>query len=162
MRNRMQYVVVAGACVYIVFACGAFLLMLGLAVVGFVEIGKGILAFFVSDDTEIGGRVAVSLALKGLEMLFLAPLPFMVVFAVGGYLRALGASEAGGERSDERKIGRLERTKSLLISLMVAVMAADLVSKTLSNDGLTPEAAIYESIVIAVLGGYFLLRERVL
>jgi hypothetical protein len=51
--------------------------------------------------------------------------------------------------------------KSLVTSLMIAVVATDLVGKVLSPDGLAQRRPIYELILIVVLSGYYLMLHYI-
>ncbi len=147
------------AWVFAAFLIGAGLLVLILAGIAFFEITLGIQLYALgADDGAPGGASSVVVAhvLNGVELLFLAPLPYLIVDAVGSYLRhvATRSKEMQGALHDLKGLERMTT------SLMIAVIAADLVQRTLSPSGLTQTAALFDSLAIVVLSLYLLVLER--
>jgi hypothetical protein len=102
------------------------------------------------------GPFAIAQVVKGIELLFLAPLAFIVVLGVRRYLK----DKFFHVRSKGHGNLLLLEAKALVVSLLMAVVATDLISKILSVGGLTYEAAITESLVIIVLGAYYFALEH--
>lgn len=127
-------------------ACCAALIMIILHILGFWEIAKGILIFCRLIEPQPGitstEKVTLEMVFKGIEFIFLGTVAYFVLFSLGQY----------SEHSDKAKfIG----AKALVIGLLVAVIATDLVSKILKPDGLDFNSAIYESLVIFVLSLFY-------
>jgi len=137
----------------------AYLLMIGLFVIGFCEIGKGILIYFhigeIPEWSTSRESAALEMSLKGLEFLFLAPLSYLALLSLKRYL-----TETRDE--DAHHVARLQLTnvKISITSLMIAVISADLVAKILSKGGLTYGAIFTEGLAIIILGAYFFCLER--
>ena len=87
-------------------------------------------------------------ALRGFEYLFLAPLPYLVFHSLIKYVATF--RQPGASEDAEHQV---RRAKSLIVSLMVAVIATDLVSKILGPEGVVAGA---EVLVMAALVGYIL------
>jgi len=149
-------------CIELLYAAGALcsgLLMISLFLAAFCEIGSAVLVFFrqfVGNDQRLSLESAVlTTALKGIELLFLAPMSFLVYRSLGNYV----ASKASG-REDPDAEAAVTESKGLVTSLMVAVVATDLVGKVLSPDGLAAHPPIYELLLIVILVAYFYLLSR--
>jgi hypothetical protein len=145
---------------YIAGAVCAGGLMVALFVAAFCEIGTSLLIFFhripVRDLTSTPESEAITVALKGIEYLFLAPMSFLVYRSLAIYV----ADMANGGHNPAARSAVTE-AKSLVTSLMIAVVATDLVGKVLSPDGLAQRRPIYELILIVVLGGYYLMLHHI-
>jgi hypothetical protein len=143
-----------------VFAYLAALATLGIASVAVFEIGRGLLIFGVSElqgpGPEGHGHVVVASTLKGIELLFLSPMPYLIVRAIGDYLKHVIARRP--ETNDAPH--ELKALKVMTTTLMIAVVATDLVQRTLAPGDLTPATALYESLVILVLSLYIVVLER--
>ncbi len=144
------------------YMLGAFcsgVLMISLFLAAFFEIGSAVLNFFrkfpnqnpsLSIESEL-----ITAALKGIELLFLAPMTFLVYRSLANYI----ASKTSGVDDTEAEAAVTE-SKGLVTSLMAAVVATDLVGRVLSTDGFTSHPPIYELLLIVVLVGYFYLLSK--
>jgi hypothetical protein len=147
-----------------VIAC---LLMCALLAAGFAEIGKGVLVFFglVSCPAESASPEAgaLHLATRGLEFLFLAPLGYFLVLGVARYVEAI--TPAGKERqtqlfSLDSARAELLIVKAFSVALFIAVISASVVSKLLTKEGIDYKTALCGSLLIVVLGTYFVVLEK--
>jgi hypothetical protein len=152
-----------------VLAC---MLMVCLFVVGFLLILK---AFWGNRDAWWGigpaspshssispdSRQITVAVLHGLEFFFLAPLPALVFLSLARFFRSFQTSDnAENSRNDESRCAhQLHRVKALVISLMIASIATDLLGKALQ--GISLEMAIAESLVMLLLGAYWFSLEKV-
>ena len=93
--------------------------------------------------------------IKGLEFLFLAPLPFLIPVSLGRYIR-----DSKENRDDRQSKADLLSIKALTAALLIAVLASDVVGTALSHDGLHYETAISSTLVIGILALYFFGLER--
>jgi len=143
---------------YLIFSIVALVLLAGIASVGVIHIGLGLYEFWRMPSESAAAGYAIEHVLKGLEFLFLSPLPFMIVYSVGRYLGSL--LDFAQETKRRSLLGEIVSVKALIISLIIAIIATDLVSKILAADGLTRDAALYECLVILVLGAYLVVLER--
>jgi len=145
---------------YIAGAVCAGGLMIAIFIAAFCEIGTSLLIFFhripVRELMSTPESEAITVALKGIEYLFLAPMSFLVYRSLAIYV----ADMANGGHNPAAKCAVTE-AKSLVTSLMIAVVATDLVGKVLSPDGLAQRRPIYELILIVVLSGYYLMLHYI-
>lgn len=137
----------------------AYFLMVALFVVGFWEISKGIyLVFFGSPSVPEGvssrESAALEISLKGLEFLFLAPLTYLTLLSLERYV-----AKTYNQSDHESARLQLINIKISIISLMIAIIATDLVAKILKN-ALTYQATFTEGLVIVILGTYLFCLER--
>ncbi|MFH1679873.1 MAG: hypothetical protein ABIH26_04435 [Candidatus Eisenbacteria bacterium] len=168
---------------YVVAAFAAFALMVAIFFMGFRESGRGILIYFGRAPADLHGMTpeskALQMCLKGLEFFFLAPLAFLILQSLAKYivsiLRNQTDQESTGSDGDERgaspdrRLAEREEhaakckvigVKALVVGLMIATLATDLVGRALSREGLTYEIALSQAAVIAVLMAYVFLLER--
>ena len=143
------------------FAAGlalAGLIMALLFVAGFKLFWDAIVIFFgraaAKVDVEPKAFALVE-ALKGLEYFFLAPLGYLVFLTMIRFVRSTISGDF-----DELADKRIRNIKSLTMSLLIAVIATDLVSKILGPQGLGRDSAIAEILVMGALIGYYVLLER--
>ncbi len=145
---------------YLIGAICAGVLMISLFVAAFWEIGGAVFVFFrilpsrnpkFASDSD-----ALVVALKGIEYLFLAPMSFLVYRNLAIYV----AAQVTGSENSQAEVAVTE-TKGLVTSLMIAVVATDLVGKALSPEGLAERPPVYELTLMVVLGAYFFLLHWV-
>ena len=130
------------------------LLLVSLAAVGLWLIGSGLAVV-----TGVRGAMhglspsseALASSLKGLEFVFLSPLPYL--FLLGVY------REVSGSLGDPSR-GRLTQVKGLMINLMVSVIATDLVARAIANAEITYETAISRCLAIGTLAIYGWMSDR--
>jgi len=99
--------------------------------------------------------------LHGVELLFLAPLPFLVFLSLARYVQSFLKSD-GQASSQDRLSGcgsQLHSVKTLVVSLMTASIATDLLRRAIENVSLPSAAA--EGLVMLLLGSYWLGLELV-
>lgn len=101
-----------------------------------------------------GLHEGMSNGLTALELILLAPLPYLLVLGLMRYIKAL----AFQERADEFRRELLE-FKAFEVALFIAIIAAAVVSRVLKND-LDLEFAIAVTIILAVLAGYYFIIEK--
>jgi uncharacterized protein YacL len=158
-KSAYHYLMPWALTLILLAACASSVLMGGLLITGVFEVGKGCLVYFgwYSLPAGILSREASTLhfAIRGIELLLLAPLAFLVLLSLARYIDSSRKSTV-----DERTRCDLLRVKALSVGLLIAVVAADLVGKILSHDGLSYTAAVSESLVIVVLGAYFFILEK--
>jgi hypothetical protein len=149
-----------------VIAC---LLMCGLLAAGFWEIGKGVLMFFGAfphpAESSSPDAAALHLATRGLEFLFLAPLGYFLVLGVARYIEAVSPASVQEEEDsdflllDEARADLLI-VKAFSVALFIAVIAASVVGKLLTREGIDYKTALCGSLLIVVLGIYFVALEK--
>lgn len=131
----------------------AGILMAILMFIGFYEMYKGVSIFFnlshMPEHTASKESSILAFTLKGLEFLFLAPLGFLTLLSMAKYIANMQSPD-----HTEADRGILE-VKALIVSLMIAIIATDLIARVLSGRGLTYEVTLTGSLFIAVLGAYF-------
>jgi hypothetical protein len=115
----------------------AFVAMLGFFGCGVLEVGKGFFAV-VGYGAEPGvGRAAslVHSALHGLELIFLAPLPYLAFLSVVKLVRATIEFEQDGDKNKlEDAHDLVGKVKRLITGLMIAVIATEIIHRTIGNE----------------------------
>ena len=140
----------------------AGLLMALLFAAGFVTISRAIWLFSLElfGHESAGPRTHPLVeSLRGLEYLFLAPLGYMIFLTLIRFLEGLVKIDdhPQKEKAAERQMMTM---KTLMVNLLVAVVATDLVSKILGSGNLTLEVAIPELLVMTLFLGYLVLLHR--
>lgn len=154
-RTRLLLVVATS----IASVAGA-LLTVSLLAVAMFEMVSG-LAAYVGLTTEVptdaGHRSAGILEafIRGVELLFLAPLPFLIPVSLGRFIR-----DSKEDRDDRQSKADLLSIKGLTTALLIAILASDVVRRALGHDGLHYEESISTSLVIGVLAAYYFGLER--
>lgn len=121
---------------------------------------KGLL--FWRTPVEQGGQSipaiegGIGSILDGFEFLLLAPLAFIIVMTVGNYLRAL--LQQGGADEAEHQV---HRVKGLIISLMISILATDLVKRFVGRSEVKINALIFGGTLIIIFMLYFITLLRV-
>ena len=137
-------------------------LMAVLFVAGFWMFVRAIAKFswrtHVPEGTEADAFALVE-ALRGLEYFFLAPLGYLVFLTLIRYVEST-VNTGSDPHADQRSEKQMVAVKVLIINLLLAIVATDLVSKVLGPKGLSVEAAGTEVFVMSAFAGYFLLLER--
>ena len=103
---------------------------------------------------------ALGAALDGLEFIFLAPLPFLLLRGIWDFVDRVREVDSQASANVTASPAFLIRIKGLIIGLMIAVVATELLKKSVSEHGLSYEPAIAGSIFIGVLAAYAFLIER--
>lgn len=93
-------------------------------------------------------------SLTALEIILVAPLPYLLVLALNRYIKAL----AYQERSDEFRRELLE-FKAFEVALFIAIIAATAVSHILNNE-FTLDFALPTAAIIGILAVYYHIIER--
>lgn len=101
-----------------------------------------------------GAHNAMSESLTALEIILVAPLPYLLVLGLSRYIKAL----AFQEKADEFRRELLE-FKAFEVALFIAIIAASVVSKALSgNLDLIFSGSV--AMIITVLAAYYYIIER--
>ena len=129
----------------------AALIMIALLATGMWEIVLGITGLLAAHGS---GKGAVAKVLEGIELMFLAPTPLLVLLSLKKHLRSVIT-----EQVEQHGPSGMVEVKAFLVSLMTAVIATDLIAQTYDGQ-LNYESALTRCIAIAVLGGYFVILER--
>ena len=147
----------------------ALLFMVVLIVLGMLTMGLGIfrmckyfvlsIASFGAGSGEVPVAFALAAALDGLEFVFLAPLAYLLLHGIWDFMN----DARRGHFRDPNKMPAsplfLVRIKALIIGLMIAVVATELLKKTVSERGLSYESAIAGALLIAVMALYSFIIE---
>jgi hypothetical protein len=96
---------------------------------------------------------AMQTSLLALEIILVAPLPYLLVLGLTRYIKALAYQERATEFRRE-----LLEFKAFEVALFIAIIAAAVVERVLST-GLTYEFSISVVLVLAVLAAYYFLIE---
>jgi len=97
--------------------------------------------------------------LHGLEFFFLAPLPALVFLSLAGYFKRFQQMSRGPDDGGESaSLHQLHRVKALIVNLMIASLATDLLGKV--TQGIAVQAILAESLVVLLLGVYWMCLER--
>lgn len=146
--------------IYVVGAVASVFVMLALATAGFLEIGRGVIQQYSSMSGHAqapdAAATPLGMVLEGLELIFLAPLAYLAFLALWRYVD--GHRRGDVDTSTRRQVIEI---KSLVIGLIIAVVATDLLREALSPSGSTYESAIAGSAIIAVLAAYIIGLETV-
>ena len=159
----------------------AFILMIGLGVAGLLEISKGIFVILLpssshlhtTDETNLAAT-ALGSVLEGFEYLLLAPIPLAVIVVIARYLSAFLAYEpltgrgekGGGEGAAKHKaaLHQYHLVKQLILSLMISVVATDLIKRFLNNQLQAQEASfrgiLFGGVLFVLLIVYLLIRSK--
>lgn len=142
--------------------CLGALAMCVLLAAGFWQIGAGVWGLFSYNTAgRESGENPVHLAIQGIELLFLAPLGYFVVWGLIKYVHA-ATPKAGGSRHASKEVearAELIVVKAFTVTLFIAIIATSLVASALGGS-MNYELALSGSIVMAVLVAYFWLLER--
>jgi uncharacterized protein YacL len=87
--------------------------------------------------------------IRGVEILLLAPLAYFVLVNLARYVQTWKSGD-----DDEKAKSNLLGVKALVVGLLIAMVATDLVGKILSEKGLDEQSALLECLVILVLTAY--------
>lgn len=107
------------------------------------------------DAVTANPHKAMQTSLVALEIILVAPLPYLLVLGLTRYIKAL----AYQERADEFRRELLE-FKAFEVALFIAIIAAAVVERVLSAAGLTYEFSISVVLVMGVLAAYYFLIEH--
>lgn len=141
--------------------CLGAVAMCALLGAGFWQIGAGVLTLFSPGAGHESGENPVHMAIKGIELLFLAPLGYFVVWGLIKYVHAATPKASGSPRASTEVEARAELlvVKAFTVTLFIAIIATSLVASALAGT-MTYEFALCGSVVMAVLVVYFWLLER--
>jgi hypothetical protein len=137
------------------------LLTVALLAIALAHMTVGVVGYVVGAHTSGGsggvdGSAAILEAcIRGVELLFLSPLPFLIPLSLGRYIR-----DSKEDRDDRRSKADLLSIKALTAALLIAVLASDIVGRALRTEGLRYEQSISTTLVIGVLAVYFFGLER--
>jgi hypothetical protein len=152
MREKVEFL---GGLLELVGAIGAAALMCGCFAFGFVEIGGGLgvayRGLFAGGQTAAAGATLINATLSGLEMFFLAPLPFLAFFSTSQLFRAVVSRSEEKLRSSQVLMAKV---KQLITGLMIAVVATELIHRITAGAELTRLVTVAAISLIAVLSLY--------
>ena len=135
------------------------LAMAALFLAGLSQLGQAVLFSLGLMDVgpEYPSRVvaAIKTSIKGLELFFLAPLPYVVIAVIRRHFEA-----ANTDVLDQRARDELVVVKSFTLTLLFALVASALTDQALSGDGLRYETALSGSVFLLVLGAFVLGLKR--
>jgi len=131
--------------------------MVAMAMAGIVEIVVALKLMYRSCARQLlcelddaNDDVAVQFALKGIESIFVAPVGFLAIHCISIYImRRMKAGRCGEiDNVDDRPVAEL---KAWTLSLMIAVVATDLIGRLVGKTPFERERVIAECVVITVL-----------
>jgi hypothetical protein len=142
-------------------AFAASAVMFGCFCFGFVQIGDGFVGLvrqlFTGTKVSATGNGLLNATLTGLEMFFLAPLPFLAFFSISRLFRAA----IGNDPSElQRSKMLVVEVKQLIVGLMIAVVSTELIHRISTGTELTPIATLATIGLIAVLSLYYWSSHR--
>lgn len=103
------------------------------------------------DPGKIDG---MSLALQGIEYLFLAPLPFVTFSSVAGFMLFRLRSPDADEKELGTALAQLNSAKRLVVGLIAAALATSAVGRANSPDGLGLDHGGGIAVVVLALACY--------
>ena len=109
----------------------------------------------IGDEYPSAVVAGIKTAIKGLELFFLAPLPYVVIAAIRRHFEA-----AANDPLETRVRDELVAVKTFSLTLLFALVASALTEEALSGDGLTYESALSGSAFLLVLGAFILGLKR--
>jgi len=132
-------------------------LMVGIMTAAFADLFRATAMLLQAgfDRGQAGSaEVAIRLALTGLELLFLSPLAFLVVLAIAHDLRDFLSADK------HARVGRsMAAVESLVISLLIAVIATEMIERLVSHSGPPLSEATGSALIMLVLVAYLVVRE---
>jgi len=139
----------------------ALVAMAGLLLAGLVQLGLALGYGLGLRDWRVefpnAAVACIKTALKGLELFFLAPLPYVVLRAIRRH-----AESPRAELADPRVRDELVTVKTFSLTLILALVASALAERALTEDGLSYEPALSGAAVILVLGLFIIGLKRTL
>jgi len=137
----------------------AFVVMVGIGVKGLEEIISGLVISALHRSAEDVGQptFAIGSILEGFEFLLLAPLAFVIIVSIGNYLQVL--LQHGDSSLAEHQI---HRVKAMIISLMISIVATDLVKRFVGEQReMKFDALIFGGTLMILLSLYFVVLLRI-
>lgn len=146
MRERMERM--AGL-LELLGAAASALVMFGCFAFGFVDVVK---ALFAGKEAAATSSILINATLAGLEMFFLAPLPFLAFFGMARLFRAVIRGNPTNLRSAQNLVVDVKR---LITGLMIATVSTELIHRITSGTELTPMSVVSALGLVAVLSMYY-------
>lgn len=153
----------------------SLMLMISLIVLGLLTMALAIYPLFYStasnfafefrnpgvvpDHVSPTVAFALGVALDGLEFVFLAPLAFLLLHGIWNFVDDVNHRKFKDPKELPASPLFLIRIKGLIIGLMIAVVATELLKKTV-GEGLSYEPAIAGALLITVLAIYSFIMEK--
>jgi len=158
--------------------------MYALLFTGFCSIGEGVYTYFCNPvyttsiiiSSGVGEPAqnpplprdrAITMAVHGLEFIFLAPLAYFLLLSVTKYIQVTAPQSTASVLSVEDRIKEIEGARAELlivkafnVSLIIAVISTSILGAALIPGGLKYESTICATLLIVVLGAYFVVLER--
>ena len=141
---------------YVLAAAASFIAMLWIGFAGLAEIFGTLLEHPMADFHNTGSATGMNSGfakdmilniLEGFELLLLAPLVFVIVVTIGRYLRQLLVDDSMNESSRRS----LHGVKALIATLLISVVAADLVMRLIHRSDQTAETFLVGALLILLL-----------
>lgn len=102
-------------------------------------------------------EASMALALKSVEFVLIAPLGYVFVSALANFVLALVEGKGDAWSQAFRAVVGV---KALATSLLISIVAVDLVGKILEEKVLDLASSLIEGLVFAILVGYLIILER--
>jgi hypothetical protein len=151
---------------YIVSSLAGFFIMVSLGIRGLWEIIKGLRIreswASTAGGTASSSEYAIVGALQGFEFLLLAPLALVIIVSIGRYLTALVPAHDNVAQDEHQKAEhQLHRVKILIISLMISIVATDLVKRFVAQPEVSIRALAYGGSLILLLLIYLAVMSQI-
>jgi hypothetical protein len=144
--------------------------MTALFIAGVAESGFGAFHILRSAFVDYGPAsygLNVTKVIHGLELLLIAPVPFLIFDSLNTYLPRPVVNESDPDKAEilrmqkkERSHANVLRVKGFITGLLIALIATTSVGQAL-NGSLSLEGAAAAGIIMSILGIYFIALERI-
>lgn len=114
-----------------------WVLLVGFSLLGLYELGHALVTCccgVLEKQSEASTSPGIAMALRGLEMLFLAPLAWLTLVCMLRYIESFKKGPGLDELA--RAIGPMHEVKGQIIGLMIAVVSTEMVRRVLGPDEL--------------------------
>jgi hypothetical protein len=144
----------------VITGLGAFIGLFAMVLLvagGLAEVGAGasaLVAGWVPGRQHLPHSAIVTRVIRGVELLLLAPVAYLVLIALGKYLQPPNAG-ARAHLAHAELLG----VKAFVAGLLFALLATNAVGRALDSQ-LELESAIASCLLMAAVGTYFFLLQR--
>lgn len=126
------------------------LAMVGCIALGVYQIGAGF--YGIIHGPDYSAKSLIDAVLAGLEMFFLAPLPYLAFRSITNLYVAMTKNNSKDLREAETLVGSVKR---LITGLMIAVVATELIHRIIAGSDLAAKSIAAMLGLIAVLALYY-------
>jgi hypothetical protein len=137
------------------FSLANAVLMAALLAAGFAEGAKASLVYFglvpIPNGFSSVDKAAMELGLKAVELVLLAPLGYLFVTSMAIFIHALVEED---DNAWVEALHLVEGVKTLATSLLISIVAADLVGKILKDEPMPVATTLIECVIFVLLTGY--------